>query len=298
MRRSRGFTLIELLVVIAIIAILAAILFPVFAKAREKARQSSCASNEKQILLATIQYVQDYDSVYPIGDLTEGPAYGMTDQTSNWATEILPYIKTLGIFRCPDDGKADPPAGSGLPKGIGISYNINTYQVDGWQMDPTKMTWLNDIPQQSAGPWGYGWPGGGGWKPAINESHITRPAETISICEDFNSDEQAGLGIGMNCVYNLEYGLNYRAGLGWGGPMIPDGSADPGNYTGEDNGPFNPDEPVFDGANPNGSVSAHHGAGLANFGFCDGHVKAMKPYLTDPDAVGKPELNMWDCYRP
>ena len=63
--QRRGFTLIELLVVIAIIAILAAILFPVFAKAREKARQITCTSNEKQLGLAFLQYVQDYDETYP-----------------------------------------------------------------------------------------------------------------------------------------------------------------------------------------------------------------------------------------
>ena len=73
MKRNKGFTLIELLVVIAIIAILAAILFPVFAKAREKARQASCASNEKQLGLAIIQYVQDYDETFPAASAQPTP---------------------------------------------------------------------------------------------------------------------------------------------------------------------------------------------------------------------------------
>ncbi|MCE5238530.1 DUF1559 domain-containing protein [bacterium] len=89
---SRGFTLIELLVVIAIIAILAAILFPVFAKAREKARQSSCLSNVKQLVLATLQYAQDYDEVLP----KCGHDSGLV-----WCDFICPYAKNSQVFRCP-----------------------------------------------------------------------------------------------------------------------------------------------------------------------------------------------------
>src|SRR5215213_8508984 len=96
----RGFTLIELLVVIAIIAILAAILFPVFAQAREKARQSSCLSNCKQICLATMQYVDDFDETFPKGwHGYPGAVY--------WFTVIAPYVKnggTLadqGVYKCP-----------------------------------------------------------------------------------------------------------------------------------------------------------------------------------------------------
>jgi prepilin-type N-terminal cleavage/methylation domain-containing protein/prepilin-type processing-associated H-X9-DG protein len=92
MKRS-GFTLIELLVVIAIIAILAAILFPVFAKAREKARQSSCLSNEKQLALAIMQYVQDYDETMPM--------YADGGYKYNWDTAVLPYVKNSQVFNCP-----------------------------------------------------------------------------------------------------------------------------------------------------------------------------------------------------
>ena len=95
--QRRGFTLIELLVVIAIIAILAAILFPVFAKAREKARQSSCMSNVKQIMLAVLQYTQDYDEVTPLG--YAGSVYpNWNDLTGG---RLLPYIKNTQIFTCP-----------------------------------------------------------------------------------------------------------------------------------------------------------------------------------------------------
>ncbi len=97
---KRGFTLIELLVVIAIIAILAAILFPVFAKAREKARQSSCLSNVKQIGLAFMQYAQDYDERLPAG--TTSPAV----PTLTWWHVIEPYTKNTQVFKCPSHAAA------------------------------------------------------------------------------------------------------------------------------------------------------------------------------------------------
>jgi prepilin-type N-terminal cleavage/methylation domain-containing protein/prepilin-type processing-associated H-X9-DG protein len=94
-RRYRsGFTLIELLVVIAIIAILASILFPVFARARENARRSSCMSNLKQIGLGMMQYLQDNDEHYMVADHDATPVYA-------WFKPVQPYIKSEQIFRCP-----------------------------------------------------------------------------------------------------------------------------------------------------------------------------------------------------
>ena len=90
----KGFTLIELLVVIAIIAILAAILFPVFAKAREKARQASCLSNTKQLALAFLQYLQDYDEVTVLN-----MTYVPTD--CRWYNTLQPYMKNTQIMICP-----------------------------------------------------------------------------------------------------------------------------------------------------------------------------------------------------
>ncbi|MBI2301228.1 MAG: DUF1559 domain-containing protein [Armatimonadetes bacterium] len=117
MHKSRAFTLIELLVVIAIIAILAAILFPVFARAREKARQSSCSSNLKQLALAELQYTQDYDSVSNppvINNFLVGGAgcsrcfqIGESDHATKqcgWPTSwkpISPYIKNAQLWVCP-----------------------------------------------------------------------------------------------------------------------------------------------------------------------------------------------------
>jgi len=95
--KSMGFTLIELLVVIAIIAILAAILFPVFAQAREKARQTVCLSNTKEMGLALTQYLQDYDGVYPRKDFYDGTTY------YTWQYAINPYLKSRDIYRCPSN---------------------------------------------------------------------------------------------------------------------------------------------------------------------------------------------------
>lgn len=93
--RLKAFTLIELLVVIAIIAILAAILFPVFAKARERAKTTACLSNEKQIGLACMTYADDYDATYPINRTA------VVGGTWTWKRAILPYVKSYEAFRCP-----------------------------------------------------------------------------------------------------------------------------------------------------------------------------------------------------
>jgi prepilin-type N-terminal cleavage/methylation domain-containing protein/prepilin-type processing-associated H-X9-DG protein len=122
--KQRGFTLIELLVVIAIIAILAAILFPVFAQAREKARATGCTSNLKQIGTALMMYGQDYDDQMPTGgygavrnwevnpDATpkmklDGGLYGWTFYR-NWMTALEPYTKSMQIWYCPSDKTARP----------------------------------------------------------------------------------------------------------------------------------------------------------------------------------------------
>lgn len=148
---KRGFTLIELLVVIAIIAILAAILFPVFAKAREKARQSSCLSNVKQMMLGVLSYAQDYDERLPYQWLNiPNPSHIVIGQTvaTNYYTFpefIMPYTKNDQIFQCPSKQWAQminyysyPTAYMYNPRLAGIASGTvaqpaNTIAVfDGW----------------------------------------------------------------------------------------------------------------------------------------------------------------------
>jgi prepilin-type N-terminal cleavage/methylation domain-containing protein/prepilin-type processing-associated H-X9-DG protein len=109
MQHRRGFTLIELLVVIAIIAILAAILFPVFAQAREQARKTACLSNTKQLGLGLAMYRQDWDGHGPFAGWEAGPTgkVNTNDPTSkfheDWQFTMQPYVKNAQVFRCPSD---------------------------------------------------------------------------------------------------------------------------------------------------------------------------------------------------
>lgn len=109
MKHPRGFTLIELLVVIAVIAILAALLFPVFVKVREKARQATCASNIRQIGQAFLQYAQDNDQRLP-DQVSGGTPDDMVAiaMIADWETHLAPYIKNAGISRCPSDTSSVP----------------------------------------------------------------------------------------------------------------------------------------------------------------------------------------------
>ena len=127
MRRERGFTLIELLVVIAIIAILAAILFPVFAQAREKARTASCQSNLKQLALGVLMYAQDWDEYWPMGYRARGR--GVEEYLPGWRNirwiawyeTIQPYLKNTGILAC--------PSYEGRRRGIRMGYNYNPWVI-------------------------------------------------------------------------------------------------------------------------------------------------------------------------
>ena len=121
----RGFTLIELLVVIAIIAILAAILFPVFARAREKARQASCQANVKEIVLAELMYSQDYDETLSFGYSDMTAALG---QRYEWVDLLQPYIKNTQIFKCPSDSAAVVVWNT---TGLASSYMINARMCTG-----------------------------------------------------------------------------------------------------------------------------------------------------------------------
>jgi len=122
----RGFTLIELLVVIAIIAILAAILFPVFARAREKARQTSCLSNLKELQLGALMYAQDYDEVQLRVNIGGGLTYTLPNGNPHtgymlWHTSLFPYVKNIQIYNCPSGDRDFTGQYTG-----GGDYGVNT----------------------------------------------------------------------------------------------------------------------------------------------------------------------------
>ena len=145
--RQRGFTLIELLVVIAIIAILAAILFPVFAQAREKARQASCMSNLRQYATATFMYIQDYDETFPMSAYQNGTCVA----TFYW--QVQPYVKNAAVTQCPSSPEAmDVPgmfAGAGgacanTPRFTSYSVNLDLF-ANGYAGSPgIGLAALND----------------------------------------------------------------------------------------------------------------------------------------------------------
>lgn len=179
---KRGFTLIELLVVIAIIAILAAILFPVFAKAREKARQTACLSNMKQIGLGMMMYMDDHDGVYP-PHLSANPA-GSQAVYSTWTQMVYSYIKNTQIFICPDRGDIRTATNPGAT--TNAAYNDGLYQTT-YGMN----YWLSS--------WYY---------PDATESGIELPAETIWVAEDGRTGSQwNGSPAGYMLTYPSWYGM-------------------------------------------------------------------------------------------
>ncbi len=201
-RRSTAFTLIELLVVIAIIAILAAILFPVFAKAREKARQITCVSNEKQIGLAFLQYMSDYDSTAPFHRVVNNDADFWTARMLTWKDLVYPYIKNggysynngvpystqgqSGVFACPSNGAqwskainfgfAGTSGTAGTGNGDETSRFPRSYAVNYY-------AGCNELGLQANGTCKPFWPAVGDTSGPGNESILQSPANTIAVTE-------------------------------------------------------------------------------------------------------------------
>ncbi|MHB1001700.1 MAG: type II secretion system protein [Armatimonadota bacterium] len=173
LKKNKGFTLIELLVVIAIIAILAAILFPVFAKAREAARQTSCLSNMKQLGTSLLMYVNENDDIWPCNATEPSAAAGAEDQygevynghgaPSNQAyldfvrnysikAQLSPYVKSDNLWKCPSDSACDPKMVIGkrwtsyhVRFVMGVACNPGHIALNWW---PAKKTWsTGDYPK-------------------------------------------------------------------------------------------------------------------------------------------------------
>jgi prepilin-type N-terminal cleavage/methylation domain-containing protein/prepilin-type processing-associated H-X9-DG protein len=269
--KRKGFTLIELLVVIAIIAILAAILFPVFAQAREKARAISCLSNEKQIGLAILQYTQDYDATYPMG-------MDAAWWDDSWQENVQPYIKSLDVFECPDDANHVLPTADNWA-GLGISYAAN------------GLVQWNGSNNQMYGIIGWHIPGANPWiiNSTQGEASVNFPSDTVMLTEKHNTDvvkagEEGNPTLwGPGSLFTSFNWLDTDAAQ-----EIP-------------NGTLSQTAAYPNGAN--GAVSADHNQ-RANFLFVDGHVKSMIPYQTNPN----PKINLdpagvhcysnkWDALR-
>jgi len=270
-----GFTLIELLVVIAIIAILAAILFPVFAQARAKARQASCQSNEKQVALAMLQYMVDYDGVVPpyrskaafVWQYNGGNWYygnysqGSAPTGTYWSALLQPYIKSYSIYHCPeayDSGVFGPLAVTGEQQlapefALNADYLYVTY-------DGTNC--YNIL--TAAGDPGSALP--------RQESQIASSAKTVMLADTKTELTVTGTNGGISyyaliggylpspAAWTSPDACGPYSNLGWGTDSFFEGSAFGGAINKTSTGSFMP----------------RHGSG-ANVAFMDGHVKWYTP---------------------
>jgi len=186
-RNQNGFTLIELLVVIAIIAILAAILFPVFAQARAKARAISCLSNVKQIGLGFAMYVQDYDEQTPSG---RGGGW-------EWWTELMPYFKNIEFLYCPDRNDGSPRVqGSGTNGRSSGPFALRKYVGYGYNWGPIGWRGGGLLQRQQPDPAAAAIGVSQTHIPGVSLASITEPAGTFAFGDTYDTPRMtAGSGV-------------------------------------------------------------------------------------------------------
>lgn len=241
MSRSRsrsGFTLIELLVVIAIIAILAAILFPVFAQAREKARGASCLSNNKQVATSWMMYVQDYDEVMP----PIAQNFAVAAPNNWWTAKLLePYFKTWSILVCPSAGHDNRGV---FTAGNPVAWYYNQMRFPNYGYNYLALGKINGDCATTTG---------------ISMAAIQKPAETI----EFADSRIYGVNAGSAWINDP---------TGW--PRVAPAPDECIYYWGGTQGgwnwPSNAEKP-----STMGYLEARHQDGV-NTSFVDGHVKYMK----------------------
>lgn len=274
---KRAFTLIELLVVIAIIAILAAILFPVFAQAKAAAKKTQSLSNIKQIATGIQIYLGDSDDVYPMG-------YGAcwwTPSDGGWIQDTKPYIKSVAILRDPTDPLAKTGWQGWLqtnPDAVNVSFVSNGYI--GWNGSSNSLLGVMGMNQAIGGSatrcGNTAWMSSG----VTNATAVTNVADTVLLTVRFSSQPVWGPGATIS-------GQDWWDWTGHAG-LLPDGTRDGTAY--------NVNGVLVNRNNQFGAVTVPY-ADKTPFAWADGHASVIDPRRSNPNPTAQPLENKWNAYR-